>query len=84
MVKVIDLFKNGVIRISFYNESNRLFVNATEIYQWKSKVSEIKDFTLSLGNVSKKFAIINMNKTRLKGIVILFLLILILFILTIL
>ena len=84
MVKVIDLFKNGVIRISFYNESNRLFVNATEIYQWKSKVSEIKDFTFSLGNVSKKFAIINMNKTRLKGIAILFLLILILFILTIL
>ena len=46
-----------------YNESNSfLFVNATKIYQFKAKDSEIKDYTLCLGNISKDFAINNMEK----------------------
>ena len=56
-----------------------------KIYQFKAKKSEIKDYTLYLGNISKDFTINNMKKkTVLKGVVIFFfLLILILLTLTI-
>ena len=67
-----------------YNENNSfLFVNATKIYQFKAKDSEIKDYALCLGNISKDFTINNMTKTGLKGIVKFFLLNLILLILMI-
>ena len=37
-----------------YNGSNAfLFVNATKTYQFKAKTSEMKDYTLCLGNISK-------------------------------
>ena len=46
-----------------YNGSNSfLFVNATKVYQFKAKNSEIKDYALCLGNVSKDFTINNMKK----------------------
>ena len=62
-----------------YNESNSfLFVNATKIYQFKAKYSEIKDDALCLGNISKDFTISNMKNSGLKGIVILILFLLIL------
>ena len=47
-------------------------VNATKIYQFKAKESEINDYALCLGNISKDFIINNMKKTGLKGIVIFF------------
>ena len=41
-----------------YNGSNRfLFVNATKIYQFKAKDSEIKAYPLCLGNISKDFSV---------------------------
>ena len=40
-----------------------------KIYQFKAKDSEIKNYVLCLGNISKDFTINNMKKTRLKGIV---------------
>ena len=46
-----------------------MFVNATNVYQFKVKDTEIKDYALCLGNVSKDFTINNMKKTGLKGIV---------------
>ena len=46
-----------------------LFVDATKIYQFKAKDSEIKDSALCLGNISKDFTINNMKKTGLKRIV---------------
>ena len=50
-----------------YNGSNSfLFANATKIYQFKAKDSEIKDYTLCLDIVSKYFTINNMKKTGLK------------------
>ena len=50
-----------------YNGSNSfLFVNATEVYQFKAKYSEIKDYALCLGNLSKDFTINNMKKNRIK------------------
>ena len=57
----------------YYNGSNSfLFVNATKIYQFKAKISEIKDYALCLGNLSKDFTINNMKKTGLKRVVIFF------------
>ena len=50
-----------------YNGSNSfLFVNATEVYQFKAKDSEIKDYALCLGNLSKGFTINNMKKNKIK------------------
>ena len=46
-----------------YNENNSfLFDNATKEYQFKAKVSEIKDYALCLGNISKDFTINNTKK----------------------
>ena len=58
----------------YYNESDSfLFVDATKIYQLKTKDSEIKTYSSCLGNISKDFTIDNMKKkTGLKGSVILF------------
>ena len=48
------------------NGSNSfLFVNATKVYQFKAKSSEIKDFALCLGNISNDFTVNNM-KSRIK------------------
>ena len=67
-----------------YNGTNSfLLINATKLYQFKAKNSEIKDYTLCLGNISKDFTINNTKKTELGGVVKIFLLILIPLILTI-
>ena len=39
-------------------------VNASKIYQFKPKDSEIKDCALCLGNISKDFRINNMKKKK--------------------
>ena len=49
-----------------YNGSySFLFVNATKIYQFNAKDSEIKDYTLFLGNILKDFTFNNMKKQDL-------------------
>ena len=56
--------------ILHHNGSNSfLFVNATKIYQYKATNSEIKDYALCLGNISKDFKISNMKKMGLSGVV---------------
>ena len=53
-----------------YNENNGfLFVNATKIYRFEAKGSEIKNCALCLGNILKDFTIIKTKKTWLKGVV---------------
>ena len=53
-----------------YNRGNSfLFVNATEICQFKAKDSEVKKYLLCLGNISKYFTAINMKQTGLTGYV---------------
>ena len=50
-----------------YNGSNSfLFVNATKILPFKAKDSEIKDYALCLGNISKDFTVNNREKNRIK------------------
>ena len=74
--------KRFVLSLHYSCSNSFLFVNAIKIYQFKAKDSEIKDYTLCLGNISKYFTINNLKKkTGLKGKNY-FLLILILLILT--
>ena len=50
-----------------YNGSNSFwFINATKTYQFKAKISEIKDYALCLGNTSKYLTVNNANKNRIK------------------
>ena len=52
----------------YFNDGNSfLFVNATKIYQFKAKDSEIKKCPLCLGNISKDFTANNMKYSRLNG-----------------
>ena len=57
-----------VLSLHYHGSSSFLFVNATKIYQFKAKDSQIKDYALCLGNISKDFTTNNMKKTRLKGL----------------
>ena len=53
----------GFVLSLHYNGSNSfLFVNATKVYQFKVKNSEIKDYALCLGNISNDFTINNIKK----------------------
>ena len=59
------------VLILHYNESKSfLFVNATKLNQIKTKISEVKDYALCLGNISNNFTINNLKKNaQLKAIV---------------
>ena len=56
--------KRFVLSIHYNGSNSSLFVNATKIYQFKAKDSEIKAYALCLGNISKDFTINNMKKTH--------------------
>ena len=61
--------KRFVLSLHYNGRNNFLFVNATIVYQFKAKNSEIKDYALCLGNISQYFTINNLKKSRLKGVV---------------
>ena len=53
-----------------YNGANSyLIVNATEIYKFKAKYSEIVATPLCLGNISKDWSADNMKRTGFNGYV---------------
>ena len=54
--------KRFVLSLHYNGSNSFLLVNATKIYQFKAKDSEIKDHALCLGNISKYFTINNMKK----------------------
>ena len=58
--------KRFALSLHYNGSNNFLFVNATKIYQFKAKTSEIKDYALSLGNILKDFTINNMKKSNIK------------------
>ena len=60
--------KRFVLSLRYNGSNSFLFVNATKIYQFKEKDSEIKDCTLCLGNISKYFTINNMKKKKKKTV----------------
>ena len=47
--------KRFVLSLHYNGSNSLLFVNATKMYQFKAKDSEIKYYTLCLGNISKRF-----------------------------
>ena len=50
---------NFCLNLHYNGENSYLFVNATEIYQFKAKDSEIVPYSLCLGNVSQGFSVNN-------------------------
>ena len=53
-----------------YNKENSyLFINGTEIHEFKSKNSEILANSLCFGNISKEWSVDNIKKTGLNGYV---------------
>ena len=56
--------------LSLHDNKNNsfLFVNATKIYQFKAKDSEIKEYLLCLGNTSGDISANNMKKSRIKWV----------------
>ena len=57
----------------YYNGTNSfLFVNATKIYQFEAKGSEIKKYPSCLGNILGDFLVNNMKKNRIKWVSVLF------------
>ena len=53
-----------------YNGANSyLFVNGTEIIEFKAKDYELSAYPLCLGNISKDWSVDNMKKAGLKGYV---------------
>ena len=63
----INLTQSGrrfVSSLRYNGGDSFLFVNTVEIYQFKAKDSEIKDYALCLGNTSKDFTINNMKKKQ--------------------
>ena len=62
---------NRKFRLSLHCNGSRsfLYVNLTKIYQFKAKDSEIKIYTLCLGNIPIDFTVNNMKKKGLNGYV---------------
>ena len=61
--------KRFVLSLHYNGSNSFVYVNATKIYQFKAKDSQIKDRAICLGNISKDFTINNMTKAGLKGVV---------------
>ena len=56
--------KRFVLSLHHNGSNSFLFANATKIYQFKANDSEIKEYTLCLGNISKDFTINSMKKKQ--------------------
>ena len=61
-INFTQLGKRFVLSLHYNVSNSFLLVNATKIYQFKSDNSEIKDYALCLGHISKDFTINNMKK----------------------
>ena len=67
-IKITQPNKRFVLSLHYNGSNSFLFVNATKVYQFKAKSSEIKVYKLRLGNVSIDFTtMIWKKKTELKG-----------------
>ena len=61
--------KKFCLSLHYNGVNSYLFVNSTEIIQFKAKVSEIVATPLCLENISKDWSIDNMKRTRFSGYV---------------
>ena len=67
-INFIQPNKRFALCLHYQGSNSLLFVNVTKTYQFKAKNSEIEDYVLRLGNISKDFTSNNMKKTGLKGV----------------
>ena len=67
LISFMQSGKRFVLSLHYYGSNSSLFVNATKIDQFKAKDSEIKDYKLCLGKISKDFTRNDMKKRGLKG-----------------
>ena len=58
--------KRFVLSLHYNGSNSFLFVNATKVYQFKGKNSEIKDYALCSGNISKDVINNLKKKDRIK------------------
>ena len=58
--------KNFCLSMNYNGSNSFLFVNATEMYQFKAKDSEMKICPLCLGNILGNFSANNMKKKNKK------------------
>ena len=63
LIKFTQSERRFVLGVHYNGRNSFLFANATKVYQFKAKNSDIKDYALCLGNISKDFTINNMKKT---------------------
>ena len=56
--------KRFVLSLHCRGSNSFLFINATKINQFKARNSEMKNYTLCLGNISKDFTINNLKKKQ--------------------
>ena len=63
-INFTKLSERFVISLHYNGNSSFLFVDATKIYHFKAKDSELKKHPLCLGNVSKGFTIDNMKRKQ--------------------
>ena len=61
--------KRFVYSLHYNRRNSFLFVNATKLYQFITKDSEVKDYALCLGKISRNFTINDIKKIVLKRIV---------------
>ena len=61
--------KKFCLNLHYFGANSYLFVNATEIYKFKTKYSEIVATLSCLGNISKDWAVDSIKKTELNGYV---------------
>ena len=61
--------KKFCLNLHYFGANSYLFVNAKEIYKFKTKYSEIVATLLCLGNISKDWAVDSIKKTELNGYV---------------
>ena len=69
LINFTESNKKFCLNLHYNGRNNYLFVNGTDIYQFKSKDSEIVATALCLGNISKDFLVGNVKKARLNGYV---------------
>ena len=71
--------KKFCVSLHYDGANSYLFVNGAEIYKFKAKDSETVASPLCIGNISKDFSVDNMKKkTRLNGLFMILVLIVIL------
>ena len=67
LINFIETGARVCLRLHYNGDNSYLFVNDREMIKFKAKDSEIVEYPLFLGNISKDFSECNMKKTGLSG-----------------